>query len=82
MVTFNGRITLPPHVRNQLGLQTGDSVEFVEIGNGRFAIASGVASSPTGASEANLDPQGWVPRLDFSPSDREPGFHEPDDLIQ
>jgi len=32
MVTFNGRITLPPHVRKQLGLRTGDSVEFVEIG--------------------------------------------------
>ena len=41
MVTFNGRITLPPHVRKQLGLKTGDNVEFVEIGNGRFAIAPG-----------------------------------------
>jgi AbrB family looped-hinge helix DNA binding protein len=29
MVTFNGRITLPPNVRKQLGLRTGDSVELL-----------------------------------------------------
>ncbi len=38
MVTFNGRITLPFDVRKELGLKTGDSVDFVEIGEGRFAI--------------------------------------------
>ena len=36
--TFNGRITLPTHVRRQLGLKIGDSVDFVEIEKGRFAI--------------------------------------------
>jgi AbrB family looped-hinge helix DNA binding protein len=38
MVTFNGRITLPPQVRKDLGLKTGDSVDFVEAEKGRFAI--------------------------------------------
>ncbi|MGA3343358.1 MAG: AbrB/MazE/SpoVT family DNA-binding domain-containing protein [Terracidiphilus sp.] len=39
MVTFNGRITLPPQVRRNLGLKTGDNVEFVEVEKGRFAIS-------------------------------------------
>jgi AbrB family looped-hinge helix DNA binding protein len=38
MVTFNGRITLPTDIRKQLGLKTGDNVEFVEIGKGQFAL--------------------------------------------
>jgi bifunctional DNA-binding transcriptional regulator/antitoxin component of YhaV-PrlF toxin-antitoxin module len=41
MVTFNGRITLPHNVLKELGLKTGDSVDFVEIEKGRFAIRSG-----------------------------------------
>ena len=41
VVTFNGRITLPSHVRKELGLKTGDSVDFVEIEKGRFAIRCG-----------------------------------------
>jgi AbrB family looped-hinge helix DNA binding protein len=40
MVTFNGRITLPYNVRKELGLKTGDSVDFVQIEKGRFAIKS------------------------------------------
>jgi antitoxin PrlF len=44
MVTFNGRITLPLHVRKQLGLKTGDNVDFVEIEQGRFAIVHGSES--------------------------------------
>jgi len=39
MVTFNGRITLPPQVRKDLGLKTGDNVEFVEVEKGQFAIS-------------------------------------------
>jgi AbrB family looped-hinge helix DNA binding protein len=39
MVTFNGRITLPPQVRKHLGLKTGDDVEFVEVEKGHFAIS-------------------------------------------
>ena len=38
VVTFNGRITLPTDIRKQLGLKTGDKVEFVEIGDGQFAL--------------------------------------------
>jgi AbrB family looped-hinge helix DNA binding protein len=44
MVTFNGRITLPPQVRKELGLKIGDSVDFVEIEKGRFAIKPGAES--------------------------------------
>jgi AbrB family looped-hinge helix DNA binding protein len=82
MVTFNGRITLPPNVRKQLGLRTGDSVEFVEIGNGRFAIASGTASAAGSISESIGDPRGWIPKLDFSPTADEPRFKEPDEVFQ
>jgi AbrB family looped-hinge helix DNA binding protein len=77
MVTFNGRITLPPNVRKQLGLKTGDSVEFVEIGNGRFAIAPGTAS----VHESITEPRGWIPQLDFSPTADEPRFKELDEAI-
>jgi AbrB family looped-hinge helix DNA binding protein len=45
MVTFNGRITLPSQVRKNLGLKTGDSVDFVEMENGRFAICPRISSS-------------------------------------
>jgi AbrB family looped-hinge helix DNA binding protein len=44
MVTFNGRITLPSNVRKELGLKTGDNVDFVEIEKGRFAIVPGSLS--------------------------------------
>jgi AbrB family looped-hinge helix DNA binding protein len=44
MVTFNGRITLPFNVRKELGLKTGDKVEFVKMEKGRFAIVPGAAS--------------------------------------
>jgi len=45
MVTFNGRITLPSNVRKELGLKTGDIVDFVELGKGRFAIVPGSESA-------------------------------------
>jgi AbrB family looped-hinge helix DNA binding protein len=56
MVTFNGRITLPTDIRKQLGLKTGDKVEFVEIGKGQYALrprtdAGNGASPRDGASE-------------------------------
>jgi AbrB family looped-hinge helix DNA binding protein len=44
MVTFNGRITLPSNVRKELGLKTGDNVDFVEIEKGRVAIVPGSLS--------------------------------------
>ena len=55
MVTFNGRITLPSDVRKQLGLKTGDNVDFVEIEKGRFAIVHG-PESPMDLAEAQNDP--------------------------
>jgi AbrB family looped-hinge helix DNA binding protein len=82
MVTFNGRITLPPDVRKQLGLRTGDSVEFVEIEKGRFAIAPGALSSPSSDQQSIDDPRGWIPKLDFSPTEDEPRFRELEESIQ
>ncbi|MGD0736385.1 MAG: AbrB/MazE/SpoVT family DNA-binding domain-containing protein [Terracidiphilus sp.] len=55
MVTFNGRITLPSDVRKQLGLKTGDNVDFVEIEEGRFAIVHG-PESQIDLNEALNDP--------------------------
>jgi AbrB family looped-hinge helix DNA binding protein len=45
MVTFNGRITLPAQVRKQLGLKTGDKVDFLEVEKGRFAICCETGSA-------------------------------------
>jgi AbrB family looped-hinge helix DNA binding protein len=65
-VTFNGRVTLPINVRKQLGLKTGDSVDFVEIDKDRFAIrhcsAAGADCDDSGAEtheagEARKKPQ-------------------------
>ncbi|MGA2539783.1 MAG: AbrB/MazE/SpoVT family DNA-binding domain-containing protein [Terracidiphilus sp.] len=82
MVTFNGRITLPPQVRKQLGLRTGDSVEFVEIGNGRFAIAPGMSIDESLIDKEDEDPRGWVPQLRFDSTEDEPRFKEPDEVFQ
>ncbi len=56
LVTFNGRITLPIDIRKQLGLKTGDKVEFVEIGNGQFALRPRTEANTDSAedSEAGL----------------------------
>ena len=81
MVTFNGRITLPPHVRKQLGLKTGDSVEFVEIGNGHFAIALGRGSSTGSIHAVDSEPRGWMPKLEFSATAEEPRFQDQDESI-
>ncbi len=81
MVTFNGRITLPPNVRKQLGLKTGDSVEFVEMGNGHFAIATGRDSSTGPIHEFGRDPNGWMPKLEFSDTAAELRFKELDESI-
>ena len=78
MVTFNGRITLPPNVRKQLGLKIGDSVEFVELGNGRFAIAPGAISM----TESITEPRGWVPQMDPTSPLEEPRFMEMDETLQ
>jgi bifunctional DNA-binding transcriptional regulator/antitoxin component of YhaV-PrlF toxin-antitoxin module len=66
VVTFNGRITLPNNVLKQLGLKTGDSVDFVEIEKGRFAITHGPEPKPDSPSAETMNPRGWVPQLHFS----------------
>jgi antitoxin PrlF len=63
MVTFNGRITLPSQVRKNLGLKTGDSVDFVEMDNGRFAICPRIGSA--------FDLERQKPRLEFVPPIKE-----------
>jgi antitoxin PrlF len=37
-LTSKGQITIPLKVRQKLGLDTGDRVEFVEIAPGEFAL--------------------------------------------
>ncbi len=37
-MTTKGQVTIPLDVRRRLGLDAGDRIEFVEIGNGLFAI--------------------------------------------
>ena len=37
-VTSKGQVTIPAAVRLALSLDTGSRIEFVEIGEGRFAI--------------------------------------------
>jgi AbrB family looped-hinge helix DNA binding protein len=37
-VTSKGQVTIPPAVRTALGLDTGSQIEFVEIGEGQYAI--------------------------------------------
>jgi bifunctional DNA-binding transcriptional regulator/antitoxin component of YhaV-PrlF toxin-antitoxin module len=68
VVTFNGRITLPNNVLKQLGLKTGDSVDFVEIEKGRFAITHRPEPAPDSPSAEAINPRGWVPQLHFSNS--------------
>ena len=43
-VTSKGQITIPAQVRNALGLEAGDRVEFVEQGKGLFAIVAATRS--------------------------------------
>jgi AbrB family looped-hinge helix DNA binding protein len=39
IVTAKGQVTIPASVRAALGLAAGSRVEFIEIGEGQFAIA-------------------------------------------
>jgi AbrB family looped-hinge helix DNA binding protein len=67
MVTFNGRITLPTNVRKQLGLKTGDNIDFIEIEEGRFAICPRPASDSS--SDSTLE--ATSPELVHRPGVRE-----------
>ena len=37
-ITTKGQVAIPLDVRQRLGLAAGDRIEFVDIGNGMFAI--------------------------------------------
>lgn len=39
-MTSKGQITIPKAVRERLGLDTGDQIEFVETGDGVFTIVA------------------------------------------
>ena len=43
-VTSKGQITIPVQVRDALGLDAGDRIEFVEMGKGQFAIVAATRS--------------------------------------
>lgn len=43
-VTSKGQITIPAKVRAQLGIDAGDRIEFVDIGQGQFAIVAATRS--------------------------------------
>jgi len=62
MVTFNGRITLPAQVRKQLGLKTGDNVDFVEVEKGRFTICPRINSIAD--MESGLPDRDYMPAIE------------------
>jgi AbrB family looped-hinge helix DNA binding protein len=37
-ITTKGQVTIPKPVRDALGLEAGDRVEFVDLGEGRFEL--------------------------------------------
>ncbi len=39
-ITSNGRITIPASVRKELNLSSGDTLKFINLGNGRFEIVA------------------------------------------
>jgi AbrB family looped-hinge helix DNA binding protein len=43
-VTSKGQITIPVQVRTALGVDAGDRIEFVEVGNGEFNIVAATRS--------------------------------------
>lgn len=43
-LTSKGQITIPSQVREALGLEMGDRLEFVEQGKGQFAIVAATRS--------------------------------------
>jgi len=43
-LTSKGQVTIPAEVRAELGVNAGDRIEFVEIGEGQFAIVAATRS--------------------------------------
>ncbi len=38
VLTSKGQVTIPKEIRERLGVQQGDRIEFVEMGPGEFAV--------------------------------------------
>ena len=47
VMTSKGQVTIPLDVRNKLGLDQGDRVDFVDLGNNQFAIMAAVEEVTT-----------------------------------
>ncbi len=43
-ITSKGQITIPAIVRNTLGVEAGDRVEFVQVEHGRFELVAATLS--------------------------------------
>ncbi len=43
-LTSKGQITIPAQVREELGVDTGDRVEFVEVAPGRYELIAATKS--------------------------------------
>ena len=44
MITSKGQVTIPATVREALGLDAGDRIEFVQIDKGKFSIVPAARS--------------------------------------
>ncbi len=45
-LTDKGQVTIPKHVRDQLGLRPGDEVEFVADANGTYRLRKVLRTNP------------------------------------
>ena len=43
-MTSKGQVTIPVKVRNALGLDAGDRIQFAEVKKGQFAIVAAIRS--------------------------------------
>lgn len=43
-LTSKGQVTIPAQVRTSLGINAGDRIEFVELGEGKYAIMAATYS--------------------------------------
>jgi AbrB family looped-hinge helix DNA binding protein len=59
-VTSKGQITIPIEVRNALGLDAGDKIDFFEIEKGQYAMIPRTGSI--------MEMRGCVPKLDHTPT--------------
>lgn len=60
-LTSKGQITIPRDVRRELGLRTGDRVEFAKERDGKFAVRRGEARKSAVGSLRKFLPEGFKP---------------------